>query len=179
LPPEQYKLVFDPKLTCEECFIGLQVGIVYILLQVEDACDITMGVDIEEVSYLPEEPDCPRPAEGWCYSGDFLVQLSGPGMWAVGLPMDCPCLTDERLYSIGLNISNVSCLTGSIPALVTDESPMPCTNWNNFGAGWEDLVIEYPGWPGNLVFFADADCCSVPLPVEERTWGHIKSLYDR
>jgi hypothetical protein len=152
---------------------------VYVVLQFAEACDITMAVDIEEVSYVPEAPECPKPGEGWCYSGEFPVQITGSGIWAIGLPMDCPCLTDERLYSIGVVFSDVSCFTGTIPDLLADDSPTVCTNWNDYGAGWEDLVLGYPGWPGNLLFYADADCCSTPMPVEARTWGHIKSLYDR
>lgn len=179
MPPERYKFMFDPKATCEACPMGIAVNAVYILMQFAEACDMTVYVDIEEASYLPGEPECPRPGEEWCTSGPFIVEIPEAGMYDIGFPIDCPCLTDERIYAIGLTIEDASCLTGTVPELVTDNTPLPCTSWNNYDEVWDDLVLTYAGWPGNLEFGAEADCCSTPLPVEASTWGHIKSLYVR
>jgi hypothetical protein len=71
----------------------------------------------------------------------------------------------------------MTCTSANI-ALITDAGPaVLCTNWNNYGSGWYDLLAAFPTWPGQLKFFADADCCSPPTPVDDSTWGRLKSLY--
>ncbi len=51
----------------------------------------------------------------------------------------------------------------------------PCTNWNNWGQGWQDLV-NY-NWNANLAIYADATCCENPVSAEPNSWGGLKSLY--
>ena len=60
LPPEEYKLVFDPTTTCSICPVGFQPNAVHVLLQTTEACTLTMAVDVEEAGY-PTSPDCPEP----------------------------------------------------------------------------------------------------------------------
>jgi hypothetical protein len=46
------------------------------------------------------------------------------------------------------------------PVLMTDGEPTPCTNWDNIGWGWVDLPGSDSQWPGDLLLYADAGCCS-------------------
>ena len=175
LPPEEYKLVFDPSATCGNCPMGFDVSTVHVLLQTSSACDIVMAVDVEEVTYSADSL-CLMPGPEWCNSGLFTVALPQAGVWNIGLPIDCPCLFTQNMFLLSFQIQSVSCAT--VPDLITDAGPPSlCTNWNNYGTGWIDLVATFTGWPGDLIFFADAECCSPPVPTEEKTWGQIKSLY--
>jgi hypothetical protein len=178
LPPEEYKLTFDPRATCSACPIGFAVNTVHVIMQVAEACDLVMEVNVEEASY-PNGPDCPSPGPVLCSSGFFNVTLPGAGLYDVALPISCECFTMDRLYLLSFYIDSFSCATGTTPDLILDAGPATlCTNWNNFGAGWYDLLGQFPAWPGNLVFYADAECCTPPVPVDEKTWGAIKALYE-
>jgi hypothetical protein len=137
-----------------------------------------MEVNVEEASY-PAGPGCPTPGPVHCSSGLFSVTLPGSGLYDIALPINCGCLTMDRVYLLSFYIDSFSCATGTTPDLVLDAGPPAlCMNWNNYGAGWIDLLATYPTWPGQLLFFADVDCCTAPVPVEESTWGAIKALYD-
>ena len=174
-PPEEYKLAFDPGATCTVCPVGMNVTTIHVFLQTATACDIVMSVDLEVAAY-PGDPDCPNPGPVVCASGLFNVGLPSAGLWDIGLPITCDCVSMDRTYLLGLNIQSVSCAT--VPALITDDGPATaCTNWNDFGAGWYDLLVQQPTWPGNLIMFADVECCSPPVPVRKSTWGAIKALY--
>ncbi len=175
LPPEEYKLAFDPGATCSVCPMGMSVTSIHVLLQTAGACDLVMEVNLEFASY-PGDPDCPNPGPEVCSSGLYNVNLPAAGLYDVALPITCDCVSMGRTYLLGLNIQSASC--DPVPDLITDAGPATaCTNWNDFGAGWYDLLGQIPAWPGNLLFYADVECCSPPVPVGKSTWGAIKSLY--
>ncbi len=176
--PEEYKLVFDPKATCSVCPIGFLVNTVHFLVQTSEAMDMVCAVNVEEAIF-PTSPDCPEPGQVLCQSGFFTVNLPGAGLWDIALPIACECYTMERIYLLSVHFDSFTSATGAVPDLITDAGPATlCTNWNNYGAGWYDLVSAFPTWPGQLIFFADAECCTPPVPVEGKTWGAIKDLYD-
>ncbi len=173
-PPEEYKLVFDPRATCSVCPIGFLVNTVHVALQTAGACTIVMEVNVEEASY-PVGADCPVPGPVLCSSGLYTVNLPGAGLYDIGLPIQCSCYTMDRIYLLSFYIESSTCA----PDLIVDAGPATlCTNWNNYGSGWYDLVAQFPTWPGQLLFWADAECCTPPVPVDEKTWGAIKALYE-
>ncbi|KPJ60863.1 MAG: hypothetical protein AMJ46_03920 [Latescibacteria bacterium DG_63] len=175
-PPEEYKLVFDPLATCTACPFGFQVQEVHVHLQTDAACTIIMGVDVEVVTYDPS--GCTTPGPEICNSGLYQVDLPSAGGWLIGIPIDCHCITILQKCLLSLYLESTTC--SPVPDLVTDAGPpLLCTNWNNWGVGWFDLVAQYPGgaWPGQLKFWADAVCCSPPTPVEAETWGKVKCLF--
>jgi hypothetical protein len=174
-PPEDYAYVFNPLVGCSSCAIGFRVNTIHIMLRTAQACDIVMAVDVENVSDL--DPACPGRSPGLekCNSGLFSVSLPAGGLWDVALPIQCDCFLIDQLYLLSFEYVSSSCLPE--PDLITDGLPTVCTSWNNFGAGWLDLVTTF-GFPGNLLFYADADCCDFPIPVDPKSWGAIKALYE-
>jgi hypothetical protein len=174
LPPEEYKLTFRTWGTCAVCNLGFRVTQIHVLLETTEACDVTIAMDVEQAEQVG--PYCWGPGVEWCNTGLIDVTIENAGLWDISLPISCPCLSQRR-YLLSLEFNNYSCATGSMPALVTDGSPMLCYNWNDIGTGWYDLYGQWPTWPGNLLFRAEASCCSPPVPIEQRTWGTIKSLY--
>jgi hypothetical protein len=177
LPQEEYKLVFQSLGTCTNCIFGFEIDRIHVLLETSQSCTITMSLDVEETATLA--PGCEGPGDEWCNSGLWNVMLPDSGAWDVSFPLNCPCLSQQS-YLLSLRIEDFDCDNGTRPSLVTDAWPNLCTNWNDIGTGWYDLLAEWPSaWPGDLLFWADAACCNPPVPVEETTWGAIKSLYRR
>lgn len=173
LPPEEYKLAFDPMATCTACPFAFKITKNHILLQTAGACTIVMSVDVEEVVYAGA--DCTTPGPVVCESPLYTVTLPAAGLWNVGIPITCDCLTLARKYMLSVHFESASCT----PALITDAGPADlCLNWNNYGTGWYDLLGAFPTWPGQLIMFADAECCTPPVPASEKTWGAVKELYE-
>jgi hypothetical protein len=176
LQSDAYKLVFDPT-TCTACPLGLRVTGVHILLQVSEPTTLFMIADVEEAIY-PGQPWCAVPGPEWCVSPRYTVDLPFAGLWDVGLPIFCDCLPPIGKYLLSIHFAGYDSASGSVPDLITDAGyPFYCTNWNNFGLGWNDLVVNYYPWRGNLNIYADVECCSPPVPVEENSWGKVKALY--
>jgi hypothetical protein len=172
-PPEEYKLAFDPLATCSACPIGFKVNTNHALLQTAGACQLTVWMDVEEAIY--PEPGCAAPGPVLCTSLVYNANIPSAGLWNVGLPITCDCFDMGRKYLLSVHFQSTTCT----PALITDAGPGElCYNWKNYGTGWYDLVEAFPDWPGQLVFFADAECCTPPVPVESKTWGAIKQIYE-
>jgi hypothetical protein len=180
LPPEDYKLVFDPMTTCTVCPLGFKVTKVHAFLQVTAACTIILSVDVERTMFTT--PGCHGPGTELCATGLYQVNLPSAGLWNIGIPVnptDCPncgCLAMGQKYLLSVHFESTSC--SPVPSLITDAGPATlCTNWNNYGAGWYDIVAAFPTWPGQLKFFADAECCNPPTAIEGNTWGRVKSVF--
>ena len=171
--PEDYKLAFDPMATCSVCPVGFKVNAVHAYLQVTAATQIVMSVDVEEAVY--PTPGCTAPGPVMCASVLYTVNLPQAGMYNIGIPITCDCLTMTRKYLLSVHFQSHT----RVPALITDAGPAGlCLNWNDYGTGWYDLLDAFPDWPGQLIFFADAECCTPAVPVDGRTWGSIKQLYE-
>ena len=168
--PEEYKLAFDPGTTCSVCPIGWKLTAVHILIQTAEACDFVMAVDLEEADYLPG--GCTYPGPEICNSGLYNVAIPSAGLWDISLPIDCECAYFGFEYLLSVHFDSMTCT----PDLVTDALPTACTSWNNWGAGWFDLVVD-GGFPGNLLIWGDVDCCDPPVDSDKETWGGIKGMY--
>jgi len=129
-------------------------------------------VDVERADL--SNPQCPFPGPEECASDLYQVVLGQAALYDIALAINCGCLCVDGTYL--LSVWFESCTSGAGLELVTDEFPSPCTSWNNWGLGWEDLVTGF-GFPGNLIIFADAVCCASPSAVERTTWGTVKETY--
>jgi hypothetical protein len=174
-PPEEYKLVFDPVDGCGACPFGYQITSVHVLLQSSSACTIIMSVDLEDAIF-PDGPACPKPGPEDCLGGPYQVNLPGAGLWNINLPITCGCAFLDYTYLLSVHFQSLSCTDGTVPDLVTDNFPTVCTSWNNYGTGWTDIVRSF-GFPGNLMMWADAQCCEPPVGTGTKSWGAIKGLF--
>lgn len=166
-PPEDYKLVFFPRATCSACRSGFRVTDVHVILQTHDACTLRMSADVEKA--VLQSPGCYMPGAMVCRTGLYDVTIPSAGLWNVGIPVyasDCPaspgggCLSMfGGGYCLSVHFESAGCTSGGID-LVTDDGPASlCLNWNNYGAGWYDLVGVFPSWPGQLKIYAGVACC--------------------
>lgn len=183
LPPEEYKLAFDPTASdCANCppGNGFKIHTIHIIMQTAEACTLFMSMDVENALF-PTDPACPEPGPVLCKTPVYQVALPGAGLWDIGLPITCDCLPMGHWFLLSVEFLDCSCATGTIPDLITDAGPATlCTNWNNYGTGWYDMLKAYPTWPGDMIIFADAECCDPPIVgTEGKNWGDIKKLYHK
>lgn len=120
----------------------------------------------------------PRPA---CWSG---------AIW-VGDNIAPPLLVIGNTQSVDISIAYTECRTlpvylGKINYFVTDPSPS-CCHYPVIPSTHDETIISVgcaPDFPlipisgGSAVVNETPSCrCQLPVSVEERTWGKIKSLY--
>jgi hypothetical protein len=102
------------------------------------------------------------------------VTIDAAGLYAITLPMDTACACAEFGHWYGISFEFLTAFA-SRPDLITDDIPVGCVSWNDYGAGWEDL--QSYGFPGEVSLIADIVCCSNPVPAEKNTWGEIKAMF--
>jgi len=173
---ERYTYIYDPAATCG-CMAGFQVEFVHMLVQfgpedVPITFDAYVTVDGEAWN---DELDCWYPGEPVCASETVSITIDAAGIYDIGLPTpDCQCAGMSYRYSLSYVFADA--LTSN-PDVITDQYPVDCMNWNDYGLGWYDLVADF-GFPGSLMMWADASCCQTPVANADAAWGEIKSLYE-
>ncbi|MBU2500710.1 hypothetical protein KJ682_05210 [bacterium] len=177
---ESYKYLFyaDPAL-CPNCPMGFTVSSVHMVLRfgAEDVPSTFLAyVDFEEAIYDPAI-GCYLPGPEICLSSVYTITIDAPGVYDINLPLDagsCPCAYFEYWYGISFTFVDPFPL-GMEPEPITDNFPVGCVSYNDWGQGWQDL-FSY-GFPGELIMYADILCCSPPVDTEGSTWGGIKTLF--
>lgn len=176
---ESYATVFGaPQPPCG-CAAGFTIEAVHLYMQfavadVPVTFDATVGFG---EALFDETAQCFVPGVQNCESASYTVTIDNPGLYDISLPIDptsCPCAFFDYEYAVYFNILTAFAATGR-PDIVTDDVPVGCVSWNDYGAGWEDL--QGYGLPGETIMFADVVCCETPVPNEDQTWGGVKSLY--
>ena len=61
-------------------------------------------------------------------------------------------------------------------SLLVDDTPLPCSGYDNRDSNWQDSVLDR-GWVGDFYVWADLDCCENPVGSETSTWGALKTRY--
>ena len=95
----------------------------------------------------------------------------------IALPINCECAymtnPEDQPYWYLLGIMFPQPFAAN---LITDDFPIACNSWNDWGTGWYDLVGDFD-FPGGLIMWGDVACCTDPIEVQDKSWGNIKSLY--
>jgi len=176
---EEYKYLFNP-VEQLNCPAGFMLTTVHMVLDF----DINMTypivfpvwVDLED-AWWDDALQCWVPGEEDCRSDIFTVTIDAPGTYDIGIQINCECaymfdpLGMPYWYMLSMHFPEL--FTAN---LITDDFPVPCYSWNNWGSGWYDLVVD-AGFPGGILMWGDVLCCDDPVAVEETSWGDIKSLF--
>ncbi len=176
---EKYKYLFyaDPD-QCPVCTEGFTVESVtlYVQFGVEDVpSTFDARVDFEEAIW-DDALQCWYPGPEICVSSAYTVTITDPGFYAIALPMDNVCACAEFGYWYGISFEFLTAFeSGTEPDIITDNFPVGCVSWNDYGAGWADL-LDF-GFPGEINMYADIVCCSNPVTTEKNTWGEIKAMF--
>ncbi len=176
---ETYKYIFDAdQALCTQCPAGFKVEMVHFYMQfgAEDVpTSFDCMVDFEETVW-DEASGCFMPGPTICESQPYTVTIDQAGLYDIALPLPydvCDCAYFGYKYALGLTFLTPF---DSTPDAITDDIPVGCTSWNDYGMGWYDLVTGF-GFPGEIIMFADIICCENPVDTEKDTWGGVKSLF--
>lgn len=183
---EGYKLLVCPYMCCTVCPLGWWIEDVnwYMQFGPEDVPAVfDVYVDLEDALWDPAT-QCWYPGIEDCISQVYTVTIDAAGLYEISIPLydecDCayffdPITLDPYYYFLSFHIVTFFDPTMR-PDAITQDSPVACTSYNDYGFGWEDLVVDY-GWPGNIIIWANALCCDFPIAAAPATWGNVKSLY--
>ena len=175
---EEYKYLFN---AVECCPVGFNVLYVHMALNFDETMTypivIEVYADLEDALW-DDVLQCWVPGIEDCVSEAVSFTIDAPGSYDIAVPMtgcECAWVHDPTgapyWYMMSLHFLNLF-----DARVLTDDFPLGCYSWNNWGSGWYDLVLDV-GFPGELIMWADVDCCEFPIAVEEKTWGQIKGLY--
>ena len=174
---ESYKYMFYADDTQCACSDGFTVEAVHMYLQfgVDDVpVSFDAYVDFEEAAW-DEVLGCWVPGPEVCVSPAYTVTIDDPGFYDISLPMTlgaCPCAYFGYWYGVSFNFISAF---DNRPDLVTDDIPVGCVSWNDYGAGWMDL-LDF-GMPGEASIYADIICCENPVSADSRSFGDVKALF--
>ena len=175
---ESYKYLFHAPETCS-CPVGIRLENIHLLMQFgeEDVpASFDASVDLEEAVW-DDLVGCYYPGVALCTSQTYTVEIETAGLYDISLPIfdECACAAKGFWYFLAFRFESTFGSTAR-PDLMADDVPLGCYSWNDYGFGWQDLVVDF-GWPGEIMMYADAACCEFPVAAEPRTWGGVKSLY--
>jgi len=99
------------------------------------------------------------------------------GNWVSGVPIGQPCeIWSPRFYEVVVLFE-----AGSNPYVEYKYQKNDCTTWESGGnhsifIDDSDVYYQVP-WTDHFSWYEGEDCSSCPVPVEETSWGMIKSIY--
>ena len=174
---ESYKLMIGPDDLCPNCPAGFTVETVYMVISFNEEdvpSEFTVTADIEEAVW---DGECWAPGPQVALSEAVTFTIDTPGAHAIPIPIVTPCL--EREFNYGIGVQFLTAFPEAMrPRYTFDaEEPTFCTSWG-FWEGATDWVriLEFIG-EGDILIWADADCCENPVNTESRTFGEVKSLF--
>lgn len=174
---ETYATVFEAMQPPCGCPAGFSVEAVHALVQfgVEDV-PITFDVAVAfHETVVDEAAGCLVPGPEVCSSSIYSVTIDAAGLYDLALPIDpttCQCTFFGYGYAVSMTFVDAFI---EYPDMITDNFPVGCTSWNDYGLGWLDL--QSFGFPGEINISADIVCCEPAVPNEDRSWGGVKSLF--
>jgi hypothetical protein len=177
---ESYAYVFDvPAPTCG-CASGFAVDGVHLLMKF-DAEDVpatfNVNADFCDVTLDPGT-GCLVPGAVISNSGHQSFTITEAGVYDIVALMDPSaqaCSEFGHTYAVSFNFP-AAFPAAMRPSAVTDDDPIGCTTFNQYGEGWFDVVYDYE-FPGEIMLGAGIVCCDDPVADETTSWGDLKSSY--
>ncbi|NOT34867.1 MAG: hypothetical protein HOP12_11950 [Candidatus Eisenbacteria bacterium] len=175
LPPnDEYFTLIDPA-SCGCANGAVQLNNINIALQFPVAC--TQPVQISVVG-ASGDAACyfPNPASVICQPVNYNLAPGAAGsfLFTMALAPGC-CVSGPVFIRVSFVSGGVGCNTSAtIPRLITTAACVPCTSYNIYPGGNDELCDV--GFPGNPIMFSDADCCGA-TPTKLGSWGGLKINY--
>lgn len=176
-PDDAYDTFLDPA-QCACATGAVELHNAHVLLNFQAGCAQPVRVRIIGATSIGAGCWRPDPGVTLCGPLDYELTPAVPGNYQfnLALPTGC-CIQGPAFLEIDFTSAGAGCSTpGTRPRLITTAACNPCTSWNLYSDGTDDLCDPFVGFPGNPVMWADGDCCSV-VPTTEKSWGRIKILY--
>jgi len=177
LPPDDdYLTLIDPT-SCLACPSGsLALTAAHVALDFPTACAQPVTVSI--VGAI-DQNGCMTPDVSNVLCGPIAYNLSPgeAGAFIFNLPLPAGCCISQKVFlSVNFIAPGVGCNTSDTrPRLLTTDNCQPCTSWNDWAGGTDDLCTDV-GFPGNPIMYVDGECCAT-TPAIQSSWGLLKSQY--
>lgn len=113
---------------------------------------VNVQADIEELSSVNSTDECPYPGSLLEMTDEYAFKIPGEGSYVLVIPFDEPALVDGPYFGgmfFGAGVSQLNL------SLITDNNPVSCRSWNDWGGGFVDLTSnQYFDCPGNLIAYS-------------------------
>jgi len=156
------------------CGEGVAITTIHMLIALDEFANLDVAVAI-----LDAETDgagCLSPGAEIAVSPAFNISglAVGAAYYDIAIPIDGPCATtgDAQFLAFYFLNDNDSQFFG----LPITDPPNACFNYNDWGAGYTDVVDAY-GFAGDIPIWAEMTCCNAPVATDESSFGSIKSLF--
>lgn len=149
---ELYKAYLDPAASCAAPY-PFSVTEIVMPMYFGSATPLFVSVDVEDVDNM--YVGCPFPSNLLTISSEYEVQIPGPGLYEIWVPLDTPYVVNGPFFA-GFFIGNVLDPADS-PAVIIDDIPILCTSYNIWDSaiGYVDLNDNlFWNFPGRLVLYA-------------------------
>jgi len=174
---ESYATVFRAaQPTCTACGVGFTIEQVHFFMNFSVA-DVPATFNARVSFSETDDAGCAVPTAEICASPVYQVTITTAGLYNIGLPLDpaaCSCAFFDYDYAVAIDFPDLFPATMR-PDGVTDNAPLGCVTYNDYGSGWTDL--QTVGFPGEMIMYADVVCCEPAVPGEAQSWGGLKSTY--
>jgi hypothetical protein len=154
-----------------DCNVGLSVSTAHMLMVLEPGTDLTVQARLLTAAGTSA---CRTPGATLAISSPHRIRgITSPGVYDIDVPCGFVCAEAGEDYFLAIDF-----VSGTAPglALVGGGEDHDCATWNDWGAGWIDLV-ETMGFLHDLTIWAELDCCYQAIPNERGTWSGIKADY--
>ena len=156
------------------CGEGVTVTTIHILLALDNLANLDVAAAV-----LDAETDgagCLSPGVEIAVTPayNFSGLTGGLAYYDIAIPIDAPCATVGDAQFIAVYFLNDN--GGQFFGLPISAPANNCFGYNDFGGGHEDLVAGY-GFAGDILIWADMECCAEPVSTESSSFGNIKSLF--
>ena len=156
------------------CGEGVTVTAIHMLLALDDLANFSVAVAV-----LDAETDgagCLSPGVEIAVSPAYTVTglTGGLAYYDIAIPITAPCATVNDAQFIAMYFLDDN--NGQFCGIPVTDPPNACFGYNDYGNGYEDLVVDY-GFQGDIMIWADMECCAEPVSTESSTFGNVKSLF--
>lgn len=156
------------------CGVGVSVRSVHMRLLVPAGASLFVQARLLEAD--ASTGDCMVPGRDLAWSGPIVVTGGAtPTLRDIEVPCDFVCAEVGAEYFIVVDFANGG---ASGLQLIGGGTATDCVTYNDWGAGWVDLVGEM-GFFDDLSIWADLDCCYETVGAADQSWGAVKAGYRR
>ncbi len=147
---ELFKAYQNPAAVCENPY-PFSIDRIHVIFYVVGAGTIVLSGDIEAVDN--SVPSCPHPGAMLTLTDGYQYEIPGEDLYFITIPLDSPIVVNEP-YFVGLYVASDGNPTSI--AVVTDDTPVGCVSYNDWGNGYVDLDTVYtdPDGTGMIKTFA-------------------------
>jgi len=181
-PDDRYFSLISPS-QCTVCGPAgaIEITVGHMGVYFPQICTATIAVSVVGATPSPANPSCLVPDESnvICPPTIYTVSVPAAGGYDIQLPLPAGCCITKDAF-LSYNFLGTDC-QNQLGIFATVAPCNPCQSWNFYpvgaGTAMDDLCNVFSYYSaGNLWMWADAECCQ-PVPVPNKTWGRIKTLY--